>query len=97
MSDRYTRLRELGWDLELLRRSQVLVVGAGALGNEIVKNLALAGVGNLIIVDTDTIESHNLTRSVLFRASDVGRSKAQVAAEAAMEIEPALAARPRII
>ena len=70
--DRYTRLRQLGWDMDVLRRSVVLVVGAGALGNEIIKNLALAGLGNLLIIDPDTIETHNLTRSVLFRASNVG-------------------------
>ena len=88
--ERYRRLRELGWDLELLGSSRVMVVGAGALGNEIIKNLALAGVGTLLAVDSDTIETHNLTRSVLFRATDVGRSKAEVAAQAAREIEPAL-------
>ena len=85
---RYTRLVELGWDMDLLRRSKVLVVGAGALGNEIVKNLMLAGLGNLLIVDFDAIESHNLTRSALFRASDLGKGKAEVAARAAAEIEP---------
>ncbi|HJO81832.1 MAG TPA: ThiF family adenylyltransferase, partial [SAR202 cluster bacterium] len=62
--DRYTRLVELGWNMDLLRRGTVLVVGAGALGNEIIKNLALAGVGNVLVVDLDEIETHNLTRSV---------------------------------
>lgn len=91
--DRYKRLRELGWDMALLRRSKAMVVGVGALGNEIVKNLALAGVGNLLIVDPDSIETHNLTRSVLFRSADVGRKKAEVAARAARQIEPRLNAR----
>ena len=88
VEDRYTRVRQLGWDVELLKRSTILVVGAGALGNEIIKDLALAGIGRLVIVDLDTIETHNLTRSVLFRGADVGRGKAQVAAEAAADIEP---------
>ena len=92
-SERYTRLRQLGWDVDLLRDSVVLVVGAGALGNEIIKNLALAGVGNVVIVDPDSIETHNLTRSVLFRPGDIGRSKASVAAEMAREIEPRLKTR----
>ena len=92
-SERYTRLRQLGWDLDLLRSSQVMVVGAGALGNEIIKNLALAGVGNLIIIDSDIIENHNLTRSVLFRPSDVGRRKAEVAASAAQDLDPSISAR----
>ena len=92
-SERYTRLRQLGWDLDLLRSSRVMVVGAGALGNEIIKNLALAGVGNLIIIDPDIIESHNLTRSVPFRPSDVGRAKAEVAAEGAKQLDPSITVR----
>ena len=90
---RYSRLRQLGWDMDVLRRSTVLVVGAGALGNEIIKNLALAGVGNVIVIDFDRIESHNLTRSVLFRPSDVGQGKAEVAARAARDIEPSMNVR----
>ena len=91
VEDRYTRVLQLGWDVDLLKRSTILVVGAGALGNEIIKDLVLAGIGRLIIVDMDIIETHNLTRSVLFRGSDVGRGKAQVAAEAAADIEPNIA------
>src|SRR6266436_7347653 len=74
------------WKQSLLREARVLVVGAGALGNEVVKNLALLGVGNVIIVDMDSIELSNLSRSVLFRESDEGRPKAQRAAIAAREI-----------
>jgi adenylyltransferase/sulfurtransferase len=66
----------------------VLVVGAGALGNEVAKNLALMGVGYVYILDFDTIEAANLSRSPLFRESDSGRRKAEVAAARAKELNP---------
>lgn len=91
--DRYSRLRLLPWwDQERLRRSHVLVVGAGALGNEIVKNLALVGIGRLTIVDMDVVEHSNLSRSVLFRAADEGKPKAAVAAARACELNPDVSA-----
>ena len=63
----------LSWfDTERVRNARVLVVGAGALGNEVLKNLALFGVGNIYVVDYDTIEYSNLTRSILFREEDAG-------------------------
>ncbi len=87
--DRYDRLRLIPWwDQERLRRARAFVVGAGALGNEILKNLALLGVGRILVADLDTIEDTNLTRAVLFRQQDCGRPKAQVAAERVMEINP---------
>jgi molybdopterin/thiamine biosynthesis adenylyltransferase len=82
------------WDQEVLRSAKVLVVGAGALGNEIVKNLALVGIGRLFVCDMDRIESSNLSRSVLFRDSDIGRAKARVAADRAAEIYPAIKVQP---
>lgn len=85
--DRYSRLRMISWwDQSLLARSKVLVIGAGALGNEIIKNLALLGVGTVVIVDFDMVEASNLSRSVLFRPEDEGRSKAEAACEAARAI-----------
>ncbi len=87
--DRYARHHLLeGWDQDRLARARVLVAGVGAVGNEVVKLLALMGVGHLLLVDFDTIELSNLTRSVLFRETDVGRSKAQVAAERAQNLNP---------
>jgi adenylyltransferase/sulfurtransferase len=74
------------WNQSLLREAKILVIGAGALGNEIVKNLALLGVGNIVIADMDRIEESNLSRSVLFRATDEGLPKADAAARAAREI-----------
>jgi adenylyltransferase/sulfurtransferase len=70
-----------------------MVVGAGAIGNELIKNLTLLGIGKILIFDMDAIESTNLTRSVLYRAKDVGRYKAEVAAERAMEMNPDVKAK----
>jgi adenylyltransferase/sulfurtransferase len=76
------------WDQSRLQDSRVLVVGAGALGNEIVKNLVLIGVGTIVVVDMDTIENSNLSRCVFFRPEDEGRPKAKTLAERASELNP---------
>jgi adenylyltransferase/sulfurtransferase len=87
--DRYARHYLIDWwNQQKLREASVLVAGAGAIGNEVIKLLALMGVGHLLIVDFDTVEVTNLTRSILFREADVGRPKAEVAAERAREINP---------
>jgi molybdopterin/thiamine biosynthesis adenylyltransferase len=77
------------WDQARLSQARVMVVGAGALGNEVLKNLALVGVGNLFVVDFDIIEDSNLSRAVLFRRGDLeGRRKAEAAAERLRELGP---------
>ena len=86
---RYSRLQLIAWwDQRRLLQSRVLVVGAGALGNEVLKNLALIGVGQIDIVDFDRIENSNLSRAVLFRESDAGHDKAEVAARAVRDLNP---------
>ena len=86
---RYDRLKLIPWwNQDKLKEAKIMVVGAGAIGNELIKNLALLGIGNIYIIDMDRIETTNLTRAVLFRLKDVGRYKAEVAAERAMEINP---------
>jgi molybdopterin-synthase adenylyltransferase len=95
VEDRYHRLRLIKWwDQERLKSAVVVIAGAGALGNEAIKNLALLGVGRMFVCDTDTIETSNLTRSVLFRLHDVGRKKADVACQRAEEINPDVRAIP---
>src|SRR5262245_61846222 len=92
---RFARLEAIEWwDQSLLTRSRVLVIGAGALGNEVIKNLALLGVGNLAIVDMDRVELSNLARSILFRERDEGEPKALCAAKAAREIYPEINVEP---
>lgn len=92
--DKYSRLRLIPWwDQDRLKNATIMVVGAGAIGNELVKNLTLLGIGKILIFDMDGIENTNLTRSVLYRAKDVGRYKAEVAAERAMEINPDVKAK----
>jgi molybdopterin/thiamine biosynthesis adenylyltransferase/predicted RNA-binding Zn-ribbon protein involved in translation (DUF1610 family) len=89
--DRFHRFKLIGWwDQNRLARAKVLVIGAGALGNEIVKNLAMLGVGNVLIADMDRIENSNLSRSILYREKDNGRYKAEVAAEAARDVYPTM-------
>ncbi len=86
---RYASLSRIEWwEQARLRDARLLVVGVGALGNEVLKNLALLGVGQLMVVDRDRVEYSNLTRSVLFRPQDVGRYKAEVAAERLRELNP---------
>ena len=81
---------------EKVRDARVLVAGAGALGNEVVKNLALFGVGHIYVVDFDQIEITNLTRSVLFREEDAVSHafKAEIVAKRAMEINPQIKVTP---
>ena len=81
---------------ERVKNARVLVAGAGALGNEVVKNLALFGVGHIYVVDFDRIEISNLTRSVLFREEDAFSHsfKADIVAKRAREINPQIEVTP---
>ncbi len=88
-NDRYSRQRLINWwEQERLASSAVMIAGIGALGNEVAKNLAQLGVGNLFLVDFDVVETSNLTRSVLFREHDDGHKKVEVAAERLKQLNP---------
>ncbi len=88
-ADRYARQRLLPWwDQDRLAAARVVVAGAGAVGNEALKLLALVGVGEIVVVDFDTVSPSNLSRTVLFRAEDVGQPKAALAARRTREINP---------
>jgi len=60
-----------------IRDATVLVAGAGAIGNEVAKNLAMLGIGRLAIVDFDIVELSNTSRMVFFDMKTVGQSKAR--------------------
>jgi molybdopterin-synthase adenylyltransferase len=88
-NDRYKRHHQIeGFKQDILSKSRVIILGAGATGNELLKNLSLLGIGFIDVFDLDTIEGHNLTRSVLFRDSDIAASKAETAVARAKEIDP---------
>ena len=95
--ERYARHSLIDWfDQEAVRRERLIVVGAGAVGNEVIKNLTLLGVGEIHVFDRDAIEIHNLTRSVLFREGDIGQPKAICAATRARELDPSVHITPYV-
>ncbi len=87
--ERYDRqLRIEGWDQDRLAKATIAIIGVGATGCEVSKNLALMGVGRLILVDNDVIELSNLSRQMLFTDEDLGKPKAPVAAEKLKKMNP---------
>jgi len=64
-----------------IRSATVLLAGAGAIGNEVAKNLALLGVGRIYIVDRDNVEFSNISRMIFFEPTDLRKNKAEVLAK----------------
>jgi molybdopterin/thiamine biosynthesis adenylyltransferase len=91
---RYSRqvvLREVGVNgQQVLRDSAVLVIGLGGLGSAASLYLAGAGVGRLLIADRDRVDASNLQRQVLYRGSDVGRSKTEAARAQLAALDPSV-------
>jgi len=85
--DRYARQSALV-NQERLKGSKVLIAGVGGLGNFVATELALAGVGDIVLVDPDVVEIHNLNRQFIFTEEDVGKPKAEVAAERLSKMNP---------
>jgi len=96
--DRYSRhiiMDEIGPEGQgALLESSVLVVGAGGLGSPVIQYLAAAGVGRLGIADGDVVERSNLQRQIVHRDRDVGRPKAERAAEFVRELNPDVDVEP---
>lgn len=95
--DRFDRARRIGWlDLDAVFRSRVLLVGAGALGNEVAKNLALSGFRSITVVDHDKVTTSNLARCLFFSREDVdaGRPKAEAVASGIARLSPDALPRP---
>ncbi len=93
---RYQRNRQLLDAAQQLRlfRSRVAVVGCGGLGGFILEELARLGVGQLVAIDPDTFEEHNLNRQLLSSPARLGQAKAQAAVERLGEINPAVTVYP---
>ncbi|MCJ1398452.1 E1 ubiquitin-activating protein uba2 [Xylographa trunciseda] len=85
--DRYLK-QSLGALYGTIKQSRVLMVGAGGIGCELLKNLLLTGFGEVHIVDLDTIDLSNLNRQFLFRHEHIKKSKALVAKESAAKFNP---------
>ncbi|PJJ09228.1 adenylyltransferase/sulfurtransferase [Flavobacterium sp. 1] len=91
-SKRYSRqiiLPEIGEaGQQKLQDAHVLVIGAGGLGCPVLQNLASTGVGNIGIVDGDTVDETNLHRQLLYTLEDCGNSKAETAKKAILKLNP---------
>ncbi len=91
MSNRYSRHELIpGWKQKSLSDAKVIIFGLGALGNEVARILAMSGIENFILCDPDRVEESNLSRTILFRHSDLGRFKVEAAADALRQLNPSV-------
>lgn len=73
---------------EKLSKAKVAVIGAGGVKSTLLMCLAASGVGNIRIIEFDTVELSNLNRQILYRTSDIGRPKGVAAAETLRDLNP---------
>jgi len=78
---------------EKLKRAEIFIAGAGGLGSPISIYLAVAGVGTLTVVDSDTVDQTNLNRQILHYDRDIGKKKTVSAEEKLREINPDITIR----
>ncbi|MFX1316970.1 MAG: ThiF family adenylyltransferase [Promethearchaeota archaeon] len=77
--DKYDRQKRIaGWDQNKISNATVMIIGVGATGNEVAKNLSLSGIGKLILIDYDIIEKSNLNRCILFNMENKVENKYKV-------------------
>ena len=76
--------------MDKLRKSSVMVFGAGGVGSHCIEALARSGVGTLIIIDNDTVSLTNINRQSIAYHSTIGRSKTEVMAERIRDIDPSI-------
>ena len=90
MEDRYSRTRQLIGEegLTLLKASSVLIVGVGGVGSYAAEAVARAGVGNVTLMDGDSVQPSNLNRQLVALTSTIGKNKAEVMAERIRDIDP---------
>ena len=98
--NRYARhivLKEVGGAGQArLKAARVVVIGAGGISSPAIQYLAAGGIGHLVIVDDDRVEQSNLHRQTIFTTADIGRAKAEAAAEAATRLNPHNEAEARV-
>ncbi|KRB86118.1 molybdopterin biosynthesis protein MoeB [Sphingomonas sp. Root710] len=96
--DRYARhiiLKEIGGaGQQALLNATVVIIGAGGIGSPAIQYLAAAGVGRLRVIDDDVVDLSNLQRQTLFATADIGRPKAEVAAERVAGMNPDVMVEP---
>jgi len=89
MKDRYKRHHIIkGWDQNIIKDATVVVVGIGAIGNEVARILSMTGIGKLIICDPDVVEVSNLSRCSLFTDLHIGKLKVDAAKDTLSKLSP---------